>query len=744
MLALAPAQDTKPQHNLSFELLLSGLSSATTESEVMREIKLGKKAYFTLMRNERTGKSKGKGVLVVGDESTADSLLRSSGSLVINSCKVRIERLWDKGVAKLPSKRPRSRSEKEGGALFERCRSLLLLKSMTLKDCAKKMKKANDYVKKVLVTSLQDLNFFNHYTAKLQSQLKGMKDIELVAKPGTIKREVNRAKRTFEQRIPEIQALLATPFADEGTIDLFALWLSVFDLEREVEVFTDAFKLIAVKDSRALWIDLMQYFPLSSFKKIRSTIEVLRLPSHLLPTLNQALCLSLAKSDNPNEALEMFQELMNDSCLSEAEVIDLYKELFLTLPSIMHQHLISIDFGVIDTEILMKLRIASAQAADMLIDKGLPQLAHNILMKLLDQSSNEEGLLDVMMSAFVKGGFTEEVTRIQNILNPPVQIAEMSEVKDLFAKFTEDVISCLNSSQSIACRSNGCVKSVLRRLVKETRDKLGLKDQIPTEEIVVEEAMAGKRRSHFIYSMRIASTLLYKTDITTGYTWKQETHLDFKDGCQYCEVSEFKLVVTGGYDSDQAIDIDTSSGFELNWLNPMENIRYNHGTCYFEGMVYALGGQYDNKKMRACERLSLALGTWESISPSPEALSCINPICVERLKALFVFGGFNTHYLDAIHKFDIIKNEWTRLEAKMFRKAHYVPCFITKEDALDIYFISQNYMGRLNTSKGKVLDVKVLNEDVYCYQGMSRYWNGSLYCPRYSDAPKRSSVGLLQ
>lgn len=640
----------------------------------------------------------------------------------------------------LPTKRPRSNSRgKYEGMLIEKCRCILLLKSNTLKDCCKKVRKSKAFVKNQLEIALCEQNFYTGFLVKMQSVLKSKSDIEFQYKLTNINRELSRSKRTFSNCLFEVEAILKAPYTDETTIDKVARWLSIFDLKEERKVFLGVLESVKPQYCKAFWLDLMQYFPFEYFQLTRRHLEQTQSYDSVGPIF-EALCLHLAKSNTPELAIEYFGELFRNPLLGIEAAAALYTEMFLMLPSNLHTSLFNLHCT--NTETTPKFLESAAKATEMMLERGLESQGNALLSKLLLTSEKDMNMLDKLLDICVKFGYTAEVSRIQNLLNPSVILTSTDQLKDLFVKFTEDVLDCLNSTSVSLCRAQGCVKSNLRRLTREVREKLGLSpSNRPVEEILIEEGVQ-KHQSAYIYSMHMDSSLLYKTDIATGFTWTLEAkNIYFKSGSQYCEVRENTLVVTGGQDSDEAFEIDVANDCKVTWLDPMTCVRYNHGTCCVDEIIYVIGGQLENKKLRLCERLNK--GRWETKSALPEPISCISPIAIERTNCIYLFGGNSSSYLDIIHKYDIERDLWIRLPTKMFRKAHYVPCFVTKDSALDIYFISQNYLSRFNTSKEKVRDVRTLDQDVYCYQGRSRYRDGKLFCSRLDGASRPNVIGFL-
>jgi len=78
-------------------------------------------------------------------------------------------------------------------------------------------------------------------------------------------------------------------------------------------------------------------------------------------------------------------------------------------------------------------------------------------------------------------------------------------------------------------------------------------------------------------------------------------------------------------------------------LNPMMKCRYQHGLVFYQGYIYAIGGQEyfsnSNSYLKHCERLNLKTLCWEEAPALNIARSNFAICCLD--KSIYVFGGRN-------------------------------------------------------------------------------------------------------
>jgi hypothetical protein len=129
----------------------------------------------------------------------------------------------------------------------------------------------------------------------------------------------------------------------------------------------------------------------------------------------------------------------------------------------------------------------------------------------------------------------------------------------------------------------------------------------------------------FIYSYGGGTSNLYKTNLSTA----EESCIilpifRFASASFWSELPGGVLLFTGGAgQSSSAVSIDTLRGFAVVQRRPMITERREHGTVYYAGYLYAIGGTGPKAE---CERYVCAEDRWEPLLPLPvacESMSCL-------------------------------------------------------------------------------------------------------------------------
>jgi hypothetical protein len=162
----------------------------------------------------------------------------------------------------------------------------------------------------------------------------------------------------------------------------------------------------------------------------------------------------------------------------------------------------------------------------------------------------------------------------------------------------------------------------------------------------------------------------------------------------------------------------------------MKTARESHGSVYFEGFLYVIGG-CNPRYLAECERYDSSLNKWEDIAPMPQASSNHQTIVCEDTRRIHTLGGKNdTGLLDLIQEFDLHSQTWRVLDVKLQFKSELIPSFTVKNQA-EIFFIQGGAVYSFNSLTYAITQVKAIT-NITSSHGPSYYAKGTLYYPNGS------------
>jgi hypothetical protein len=125
------------------------------------------------------------------------------------------------------------------------------------------------------------------------------------------------------------------------------------------------------------------------------------------------------------------------------------------------------------------------------------------------------------------------------------------------------------------------------------------------------------RRPHKIGSYQCGTSNFHWIDIETGEEGTQALpNYTFQHGSSVCEGPDNLLFITGGSSRQQEVVSVQMDSLALKSCPPMLNPRQAHGSAYFGGWLYVIGGW----ETKLCERYDLQQ-TWTAIPPLPTTAS---------------------------------------------------------------------------------------------------------------------------
>jgi hypothetical protein len=246
-------------------------------------------------------------------------------------------------------------------------------------------------------------------------------------------------------------------------------------------------------------------------------------------------------------------------------------------------------------------------------------------------------------------------------------------------------------------------------------------------EFSMEEALLPQAKVH--YSYKKDTNVLYWTNIETAETFGADTSMTFLEGCSYVDIPDpSKLFFTGGEHSKTATFFELEN-FNCSFTTSMIGKRSFHGSFYFEGKVYVIGGQKDPKHYtETCECFDLERKVWTQLSSMPDKLSDFTPIVTEG--KVYILGGRTGKYSNKILSYDISSDVWEVLACKIPIKDCSFPCFRLTMSSTLIYFVQDSCLWTFDSRQTQVkLLKKIKQRNVYKDGGPCYVYANRLYSP---------------
>jgi hypothetical protein len=171
----------------------------------------------------------------------------------------------------------------------------------------------------------------------------------------------------------------------------------------------------------------------------------------------------------------------------------------------------------------------------------------------------------------------------------------------------------------------------------------------------------------------------------------------------------------------------------------MKTARWYHGSVFYGGFLYVIGGYNGSSSLAECERYDTLHNHWQPIPPLPHKSNAHAAIVCGYTRRIYTLGGFDGSPLDLIQEFELESQTWKLLEVKLPSKSFSIPCFRVKNQAL-IYFIQGDALHSFSPITHTLANVKPLTNITSCY-GPSYFAKGTLYYPDQSGPLRRLVVG---
>jgi hypothetical protein len=245
------------------------------------------------------------------------------------------------------------------------------------------------------------------------------------------------------------------------------------------------------------------------------------------------------------------------------------------------------------------------------------------------------------------------------------------------------------------------------------------------------------------YSTRLYSynqTELLWTDISTGITGSFTLNRSVPFGCCWVQLPTSDLIFTGGSNHsnlNEAWAVRVRRELVVVHLSPMLTARRSHGACYFNGLVYVVGGNYTN----TCERLCTTHLTWESLPDLPIAVGSPSVVELEFTECMYVLGGSITN--EFIYELQLRSLQWRATPAKLPSADFNFCCFKVHTHPSSIFMVSRRQLLQFDTEHQEVRIIKTVRFFAQSNFGACCYCNGRLYCASQDGYPAVWTLGSL-
>jgi hypothetical protein len=251
-----------------------------------------------------------------------------------------------------------------------------------------------------------------------------------------------------------------------------------------------------------------------------------------------------------------------------------------------------------------------------------------------------------------------------------------------------------------------------------------------------------KNEPGFIFNFQSGTTNLLKTNISTGQESSTALTHTFKMYSILCESPEGNLFITGGRSpvTSEVVCINPTTN-TVTPQPPMNTPRSHHGSVFFGGFLYVIGGHNGSARLAECERYDSFQGRWEPIAPLPHAIWSFEAFVCGNTRRIYTIGGHDGADVDLIQEFELESQTWKLLEVKLPSKNHCIPCFRVKNQAL-IYFIQGGAVRSFSPITYTLAEVKLVT-NIQSRNGPSYYAKGTLYYPHESGPLQKLVMGEL-
>jgi hypothetical protein len=211
---------------------------------------------------------------------------------------------------------------------------------------------------------------------------------------------------------------------------------------------------------------------------------------------------------------------------------------------------------------------------------------------------------------------------------------------------------------------------------------------------------------------------IYYTHMASGVKGKFTIRSQAKRDCSLCEIPGWCILATGGEQSRDSVGINVRREGVMVTFPPLLHSREKHGSVYYDGFVYVVGGVNPGI---SCERLNVQSLSWESFDPTPTTslLSYTTLVSHPYSRSIFSVCGFN-----CVLKLSLGELTWDKIPIELPYSTFHIAAFSL---GADLYFVQRSKLYGIDLERGLLFQVKTL-KDYIMSSGQSFYTQGRLYC----------------
>lgn len=378
------------------------------------------------------------------------------------------------------------------------------------------------------------------------------------------------------------------------------------------------------------------------------------------------------------------------------------------------------------SEILQSMIEANFQKQ---LEAGLPEVLNETFIYLLH-------LVRMLRSEIssVDQSYREKLQKIEKLSEQATPRTQRGFKKPFVKVFSNQAKKMRNQLRKIS-------NDFQAKPISESEEEFVEPIQVPRD--LLPRTQSADLLPHSIYSALKNTSRLYVTNLVTGAeTTAIVSGYTFKCGCHHVQLpNDSGLLFTGGGPSQDVVII--APDFSWSRGTSMADSRYLHGSLYFEGGVYVIGGKANKKSyINSVQRYDLDGAFWETLPDMPIHTSNFLPQVIESTMKIYLIGGYCRSWIETIQEYSIRERVWRVLESVVPLVGTAVPCFKLSRDTTAIIFCTKRRVYSLQTETGYIDYLKKVAE-ANCRGGPCYYVNGIMYCSYDKGETRQLEIGSL-
>jgi len=240
-----------------------------------------------------------------------------------------------------------------------------------------------------------------------------------------------------------------------------------------------------------------------------------------------------------------------------------------------------------------------------------------------------------------------------------------------------------------------------------------------------------------IYSYNANTSLLHWTNVASDRSETVEVpNHKFADKSDWVLLGNGDLFFSGGmsgpgsYQGSTLCYVLDTRELSVTLKPSMSTARYSHGSLYFEGRVYVVGGCHTSA-LSDCESFECDGETWTTLQRMPQAsyLSSLTELIHKR--SILVIGGCDSnsdHQLN-IQEYTVDSDEWRVWPIKLEYPDSSIHSFKLSRESSDVYIVGAPRLSKLDTT---TQELSLIHSDLdpaffHYLKGPCFYYNSTLF-----------------